>query len=127
MDAYDIDDLINNYSDFEKKIDDKIQALKKIKDNPDGASTALMIQLIESQKRSAEYSEKILWFSRITGVFAAGAFIIALGTLSLVSLVIGPEKTFWGSVTIVAAATIIMGFLLVVWSRPERTATKRNL
>ena len=69
MDAYDIDDLINNYSDFEKSIDDKILALKKIKDHPDSANTALMIQLIESQKRSAEQAGKILFFFTTYGNF----------------------------------------------------------
>ena len=35
MDAEDIDDLITNYSEFEKKIDDKIQAYQKLKDSPE--------------------------------------------------------------------------------------------
>lgn len=114
MDAYDIDNLINNYSDFEKSIDDKIQACKKIKDNPDSANTALLIQLIESQKKSAVLAEEMLLLSRITGVLASGAFIIALGTLSLVYFAIGPEKTFWSAVTIVAAGAAGMGLLLLV-------------
>jgi formate/nitrite transporter FocA (FNT family) len=126
MDAYDIDDLINNYSDFEKSIDDKIQSLKKIKDNPDSANTALMLQLIESQKKSVEQAEKILLFSRITGMFAGGAFIIALGTLSLVYLAIGQERTFWGSISIVAAGVIVMGLLLVVLPKTEKITAKRK-
>jgi formate/nitrite transporter FocA (FNT family) len=126
MDAYDIDDLINNYSDFEKSIDDKIQSLKKIKDNPDSANTAFMIQLIESQKKSVEQAEKILLFSRITGMFAGGAFIIALGTLSLVYLAIGQERTFWGSISIVAAGVIVMGLLLVVLPKTEKITAKRK-
>jgi hypothetical protein len=116
MDAYDIDDLINNYSDFEKSIDDKILALKKIKDHPDSANTALMIQLIESQKRSAVQAEKILFFSRLTGILAGGALIIALGTLYLVYSAVGPEKIFWGTLTIVAAGAALMGLLLLAWS-----------
>jgi formate/nitrite transporter FocA (FNT family) len=120
MDSYDIDDLINNYSDFEKSLDDKIQVLKKIRDNPDSTNTALMIQLIESQKKYAGQAEKTLVFSRLTGIFAGGAFIIALGTLSLVYFTIGPEKTFWSSITIVAAGAAVMGLLLVVLSRSEK-------
>jgi hypothetical protein len=116
MDAYDIDDLINNYSDFEKSIDDKILALKKIKDHPDSANTALMIQLIESQKRSAEQAGKILFFSRLTGILAGGALIIAVGTLYLVYSAVGPEKIFWGTLTIVAAGAALMGLLLLAWS-----------
>ncbi len=114
MDAFDIDNLINNYSDFEKSLDDKIQVLKKIKDNPDSTNTALMIQVIESQKKSAGQAEKILFFSRLTGIFAIGAFIISLGTLSLVYFAIGPEKTFWSSIIIVAAGAAVMGLLLVI-------------
>lgn len=126
MDASDIDDLINNYSDFEKTIDERIQACKKIKDNPDSANTALLIQLIESQKKAVGQSEKILFLSRIMGVLACGAFIIALGTLSVVYFAIGPEKTFLGSVIIVAAGIVAMGILLIILPRTERKTAKRK-
>jgi len=126
MDASEIDDLINNYSDFEKSIDDKIQACKKIKENPDSANTALLIQLIESQKKSVEQAGKMLFLSRLMGVLAGGAFIIALGTLSLVYFAIGPEKTFLSSVTIVAAGIVGMGLLLVVMPRTEKTVAGRK-
>lgn len=125
MDASDIDNLINNYSDFEKSIDDKILACKKIKENPDSANTALLIQLIESQKKSVEQAEKMLFLSRFMGILSGGAFIIALGTLWLVYFVIGPEKTLWSSVIIIIAGIAVMGLLLVVFPRTEKPLTKR--
>ena len=126
MDASDIDNLINNYSDFEKSIDEKIQACKKIKDNPDSANTALLIQLIESQKKAAEQAEKILFLSRFMGVLAGGAFIIALGTLALVYLVTGPEKTLWGGLIIVAAGLVIMILLMIVLPRGKKPDTRKK-
>lgn len=126
MDASDIDNLINNYSDFEKSIDDKIQACKKIKDNPDSANTALLIQLIKSQKKSAEMAEKILFLSRFMGVLAGGAFIIAVGTLALVYLVTGPDRTLWGSLIILAAGIGVMILLAIALPRSKKPGTEKK-
>lgn len=127
MDASDIDNLINNYSEFEKSIDDKIQACKKIRENPDSANTALLIQLIESQRESAGHAEKILLLSRFMGVLAGGAFIIALGTLLLVYSTLGPEKTLFNSSIIVAAGIGVMTLLVIVLPKTRKTPAQGKL
>jgi hypothetical protein len=86
MDAEEIDDLITNYSEFEKKIDDKIQAYQKLKDSPDSIATAILIQSVESQKRSNELAERMFHLSRVMVIFAGGALIIATGALTFASL-----------------------------------------
>ncbi len=129
MDAEDIDDLITNYSEFEKKIDDKIQAYQKLKDSPDSIATAILIQSLESQKRSNELAERMFHLSRVMMIFAGGALIIASGALTFVSLANsapGTDKTFWGIITLSIVSLVVIVILLVFWPRKEKSTPKRK-
>ena len=129
MDAEDIDDLITNYSEFEKKIDDKIQAYQKLKDSPDSIATAILIQSVESQKRSNELAERMFHLSRVMVIFAGGALIIATGALTFASLAYftqGADKTFWGIVAMSIISVGVVAVLLSFWPRKEKTTPKRK-
>jgi hypothetical protein len=129
MDAEEIDDLITNYSEFEKKIDDKIQAYQKLKDSPDSIATAILIQSMESQKKLSELAERMFHLSRLMVIFAGGALIIATGALTFASLVyftMGTDKTFWGIVTISIVSIGVIAILLVFWPKKEKTIPKRK-
>jgi hypothetical protein len=129
MDAEDIDDLITNHSQFEKKIDDKIQAYQKLKDSPDSIATAILIQSVESQKRSNELAERMFHLSRVMVIFAGGALIIASGALTFASLAYftqGTDKTFWGVVTMSIISIGVVAVLLAFWPRKEKTTPKRK-
>ena len=129
MDAEDIDDLITNYSEFEKKIDDKIQAYQKLKDSPDSIATAILIQSVESQKRSNELAERMFHLSRVMVIFAGGALIIATGALTFASLAYftqGTDKTFWGIVTMSIVSLGVIAILIVFWPKKEKTILKRK-
>jgi hypothetical protein len=129
MDADDIDDLITNYSEFEKKIDDKIQAYQKLKDSPDSIATAILIQSVESQKRSNELAERMFHLSRVMVIFAGGALIIATGALTFASLAYftqGTDKTFWGIVTMSIVSLGVIAILIVFWPKKEKTILKRK-
>ena len=129
MDADEIDDLITNYSEFEKKIDDKIQAYQKLKDSPDSIATAILIQSMESQKKSSELAERMFHLSRIMVIFAGGALIIATGALTFASLAyftIGTDKTFWGIVTMSIVSLGVIAILLVFWPKKVTTPPKRK-
>ena len=129
MDAEDIDDLITNYSEFEKKIDDKIQAYQKLKDSPDSIATAILIQSVESQKRSNELAERMFHLSRVMVIFAGGALIIATGALTFASLAYftqGADKTFWGIVAMSIISVGVVAVLLAFWPRKEKTTPKRK-
>jgi len=124
MNADDIDDLITNYSEFEKKIDDKIQAYQKIKDSPDSIATAILIQSIESQRKSGELAERMFQLSRITVILAGGALIIATGALTFASLAyftLGTDKTFWGIVTMSIVSLGVIALILFFWPTNEKT------
>ena len=126
MNADDIDDLITNYSEFEKKIDDKIQAYQKIKDSPDSIATAILIQSIESQRKSGELAERMFQLSRITVILAGGALIIATGALTFASLAyftLGTDKTFWGIVTMSIVSLGVIALILFFWPTNEKTIT----
>jgi len=126
MNADDIDDLITNYSEFEKKIDDKIQAYQKIKDSPDSIATAILIQSIESQRKSGELAERMFQLSRITVILAGGALIIATGALTFASLAyftLGTDKTFWGIVTMSIVSIGVIALILFFWPTNEKTIT----
>ena len=123
MDAEDIDDLITNYSEFEKKIDDKIHAYQKLKDSPDSIATALLIQSMESQKKSSELAERLFHLSRVMVIFAGGALIIATGALTFASLAyftLGTDKIFWGIVTMSIVSLGVIALLLVFWPKKEK-------
>jgi hypothetical protein len=129
MDAEDIDDLITNYSEFEKKIDDKIQSYQKLKDSPDSIATAILIQSVESQKRSNELAERMFHLSRVMVIFAGGALIIASGALTFASLAYftqGADKAFWGIVTMSIISAGVVVVLLAFWPRKEKTTPKRK-
>ncbi len=129
MDADDIDDLITNYSEFEKKIDDKIQAYQKLKDSPDSIATAILIQSVESQKKSNELAERMFHLSRVMVIFAGGALIIATGALTFASLAYftqGTDKTFWGIVTMSIVSLGVIAILIVFWPKKEKTILKRK-
>jgi len=124
MNADDIDDLITNYSEFEKKIDDKIQAYQKLKDSPDSIATAILIQSIESQRKSGELAERMFQLSRITVILAGGALIIATGALTFASLAyftLGTDKTFWGIVTMSIVSLGVIALILFFWPTNEKT------
>ena len=129
MDAEEIDDLITNYSEFEKKIDDKIQAYQKLKDSPDSIATAILIQSMESQKKLSELAERMFHLSRVMVIFAGGALIIASGALTFASLAyftLGTDKTFWGIVTRSIVSLGVIALLLVFWPKKEKTIPKRK-
>jgi len=129
MDAEDIDDLITNYSEFEKKIDDKIQAYQKLKDSPDSIAAAILIQSMESQKKLSELAERMFHLSRVMVIFAGGALIIATGALTFASLAyftLGTDKTFFGIVTMSMASLGVIAILLVFWPKKEKTIPKRK-
>jgi hypothetical protein len=129
MDADDIDDLITNYSEFEKKIDDKIQAYQKLKDSPDSIATAILIQSVESQKKSNDLAERMFHVSRVMVIFAGGALIIAAGALTFASLAYftqGTDKTFWGIVTMLIVSLGVIAILLVFWPKKEKSIPKRK-
>lgn len=129
MDAEEIDDLITNYSEFEKKIDDKIQAYQKLKDSPDSIATAILIQSMESQKKLSELAERMFHLSRVMVIFAGGALIIATGALTFAFLAyftLGTDKTFWGIVTISLVSLGVIALLLVFWPKKEKTIPKRK-
>ncbi len=129
MDADEIDDLITNYSEFEKKIDDKIQAYQKLKDSPDSIATAILIQSMESQKKSSELAERMFHLSRVMVIFAGGALIIATGALTFASLAyftVGTDKTFWGIATMSIVSLGVIAILLVLWPRKVTTIPKRK-
>jgi subtilase family serine protease len=129
MDAEEIDDLITNYSEFEKKIDDKIQAYQKLKDSPDSIATAILIQSLESQKKSSELAERMFHISRVMVILAGGALIIATGALTFASLVYftpGPDKTIWGIVTISIVSIVVIAILIIFWPRKEKTIPRRK-
>lgn len=129
MDAEEIDDLITNYSEFEKKIDDKIQAYQKLKDSPDSIATAILIQSMESQKKSGELAERMFHLSRVMVIFTGGALIIATGALTFASLAYftqGTDKTFWGIVTMSIVSLGVIAILLVFWPKKEKTIPKRK-
>jgi hypothetical protein len=129
MDAEEIDDLITNYSEFEKKIDDKIQAYQKLKDSPDSIATAILIQSVESQKKSNELAERMFHLSRVMVIFAGGALIIATGALTFASLAYftqGTDKTFWGIVTMSIVSLGVIAILIVFWPTKEKTILKRK-
>ena len=129
MDAEEIDDLITNYSEFEKKIDDKIQAYQKLKDSPDSIATAILIQSMESQKKLSELAERMFHLSRVMVIFAGGALIIATGALTFASLAyftLGTDKTFFGIVTMSMASLGVIAILLVFWPKKEKTIPKRK-
>jgi hypothetical protein len=129
MDAEEIDDLITNYSEFEKKIDDKIQAYQKLKDSPDSIATAILIQSVESQKKSNELAERMFHLSRVMVIFAGGALIIATGALTFASLAYftqGTDKTFWGIVTMSIVSLGVIAILIVFWPKKEKTILKRK-
>ena len=129
MDAEEIDDLITNYSEFEKKIDDKIQAYQKLKDSPDSIATAILIQSMESQKKLSELAERMFHLSRVMVIFAGGALIIAAGALTFASLAyftLGTDKTFWGIVTMSIVSLGVIALLLVFWPKKEKTIPKRK-
>jgi hypothetical protein len=129
MDAEEIDDLITNYSEFERKIDDKIQSYQKLKDSPDSIATAILIQSMESQKKSSELAERMFHLSRIIVIFAGGALIIATGALTFASMAyftIGTDKTFWGIVTMSMVSLGVIAILLVFWPKKVTTTPKRK-
>jgi hypothetical protein len=129
MDADDIDDLITNYSEFEKKIDDKIQAYQKLKDSPDSIATAILIQSVESQKKSNDLAERMFHLSRVMVIFTGGALIIAAGALTFASLAYftqGTDKTFWGIVTMSIVSLGVIAILLVFWPKKEKIPPKRK-
>jgi len=129
MDAEEIDDLITNYSEFEKKIDDKIQAYQKLKDSPDSIATAILIQSMESQKKSSELAERMFHLSRVMVIFAGGALIIATGALTFVSLAyftLGTDKTFWGIVIMSVVSLGVIVLLLVFLPKKEKTIPRRK-
>ena len=129
MDAEEIDDLITNYSEFERKIDDKIQSYQKLKDSPDSIATAILIQSMESQKKSSELAERMFHLSRILVIFAGGALIFATGALTFASLAyfsIGTDKTFWGIVTVSIVSLGVIAILLVFWPKKVTTTPKRK-
>ena len=129
MDAEEIDDLITNYSEFEKKIDDKILAYQKLKDSPDSIATAILIQSMESQKKLSELAERMFHLSRVMVIFAGGALIIATGALTFASLAYftqGTDKTFWGIVTMSIVSLGVIAILLVFWPKKEKTIPKRK-
>jgi len=129
MDAEEIDDLITNYSEFEKKIDDKILAYQKLKDSPDSIATAILIQSMESQKKLSELAERMFHLSRVMVIFAGGALIIATGALTFASLAyftLGTDKTFWGIVTMSIVSLGVIALLLVFWPKKEKTIPKRK-
>lgn len=129
MDAEEIDDLITNYSEFEKKIDDKILAYQKLKDSPDSIATAILIQSMESQKKLSELAERMFHLSRVMVIFAGGALIIATGALTFASLAyftLGTDKTFWGIVTMSLVSLGVIALLLVFWPKKEKTIPKRK-
>jgi hypothetical protein len=129
MDAEEIDDLITNYSEFEKKIDDKIQAYQKLKDSPDSIATAILIQSVESQKKSNELADRMFHLSRVMVIFAGGALIIATGALTFASLAYftqGTDKTFWGIVTMSIVSLGVIAILIVFWPKKEKTILKRK-
>jgi hypothetical protein len=129
MDADDIDDLITNYSEFEKKIDDKIQAYQKLKDSPDSIATAILIQSVESQKKSNDLAERMFHLSRVMVIFTGGALIIATGALTFASLAYftqGTDKTFWGIVTMSIVSLGVIAILLVFWPKKEKPIPKRK-
>jgi len=129
MDADDIDDLITNYSEFEKKIDDKIQAYQKLKDSPDSIATAILIQSVESQKKSNDLAERMFHVSRVMVIFTGGALIIAAGALTFASLAYftpGTDKTFWGIVTMLIVSLGVIAILLVFWPKKEKSIPKRK-
>ena len=129
MDAEEIDDLITNYSEFERKIDDKIQSYQKLKDSPDSIATAILIQSMESQKKSSELAERMFHLSRILVIFSGGALIIATGALTFASMAyftIGTDKTFWGIVTMSMVSLGVIAVLLVFWPKKVTTIPKRK-
>jgi hypothetical protein len=129
MDAEEIDDLITNYSEFEKKIDDKIQAYQKLKDSPDSIATAILIQSMESQKKSSELAERMFHLSRVMVIFAGTALIIATGALTFATLVYftpGTDKTFWGIVTMSLVSIGVIAIILVFWPKQVKTIPKRK-
>jgi hypothetical protein len=129
MDAEDIDDLITNYSEFEKKIDDKIQAYQKLKDSPDSIATAILIQSLESQKRSNELAERMLHLSRVMVIGAGGALIIATGALVFASLAYftpATDKILWGAVAMSLVSIGVIVLLIVFWPRKEDNSSRKK-
>jgi|WetSurMetagenome_2_1015567.scaffolds.fasta_scaffold07364_4 hypothetical protein len=129
MDAEDIDDLITNYSEFEKKIDDKIQAYQKLKDSPDSIATAILIQSLESQKKSNELAERMFHLSRVMVICAGGALIIATGALVFASLVYftpASDKIVWGVVAMSLVSMGIIVLLIIAWPRKEHKTSKKK-
>ena len=129
MDAEDIDELITNYSEFEKKIDDKIQAYQKLKDSPDSIATAILIQSLESQKKSNELAERMFHLSRVMVICAGGALIIATGALAFASLAYftpTTDKIFWGAVAMSLVSIGVIVLLIIFWPRKEHKPSKKK-
>ena len=129
MDAEDIDDLITNYSEFEKKIDDKILAYQKLKDSPDSIATAILIQSLESQKKSNELAERMFHLSRVMVICAGGALIIATGALAFASLAYFTpitDKIFWGAIAMSLVSIGVIVLLIIFWPRKEHKSSKKK-